>query len=211
MTYFRKGAEAVLSLEEWYGKRVIFKRRVPKPYRHPTLDHKLRVSRTVREAENLHEAKKTSVPTPIVYFVDRENATLVMEYIEGERVKEILDQLNVEERSHLCEQIGVEIGRLHNASLIHGDLTTYNMILVGEKLFLIDFGLSFHSQNEEDKGVDLHLMKRALNSTHYRHAHESMRTIVSGYEKVVGAEVTSKVMGRVKEIEYRGRYFSERA
>ncbi len=211
MTYFRKGAEAVLSLEEWYGKRVIFKRRVPKPYRHPTLDHKLRVSRTVREAENLHEAKKTSVPTPIVYFVDRENATLVMEYIEGERVKEILDQLNVEERSHLCEQIGVEIGRLHNASLIHGDLTTSNMILVGEKLFLIDFGLSFHSQNEEDKGVDLHLMKRALNSTHYRHAHESMRTIVSGYEKVVGAEVTSKVMGRVKEIEYRGRYFSERA
>ena len=210
MTYFKKGAEAILSLEEWHGREVVMKRRVPKPYRHPALDHRLRVSRTIREAENLHEAKKTSVPTPVVYFVDKENATLIMEYIEGDRVKEILDQLNSKDRSCLCERIGTQIGRLHKASLIHGDLTTSNMILVGEKVFLIDFGLSFHSQNEEDKGVDLHLMKRALNSTHYGHAHESMRSIVTGYAKVMGTESTSRVLRRVRAIEYRGRYFRER-
>lgn len=189
----------------------MIKRRIPKSYRHPVLDHKLRVSRTVREAENLHEAKKMSVPTPTIYFADKENATLVLEYIAGVRIKELLDQLNSKERKRICKQIGMEIGRLHSISLVHGDLTTSNMILLGDKIFLIDFGLSFHSQSDEDKGVDLHLMKRSLNSTHYRCAHEAMRSIILGYEKIVGVNAASKVLSKVREIEYRGRYFSQRA
>lgn len=211
MKLFKKGAEADLYRENWYGREVIIKIRSPKSYRHPSLDQRLRVSRTLHEAENIHEAKKASVPTPIIYLVDIGNASLVMEYLKGARVKEILDELNSKDRDQLCQKIGSEIGQLHKASLIHGDLTTSNMIYADEeKVFLIDFGLSFHSISEEDKGVDLHLMSRALNSTHYRHANESMRSILTGYRKTVGAEATSKVLVKVREIAYRGRYFSER-
>jgi len=212
MTPFKKGAEANLYLDDWYGRKVVIKNRVPKVYRHPSLDYKLRVSRTIREAENMHEARKASVPTPIIYIIDKKNSTLVMEYVQGTRIKEILDQLSSEERDKVCQQIGREIGRLHNVSLIHGDLTTSNMIRVDDdKIFLIDFGLSFHSQDDEDKGGDLHLMKRALDSTHYRCAHETMRSIAVGYEEAVGKESASRVLRKVREIEYRGRYFSQRA
>lgn len=211
MKLIRKGAEADLYLGDWYGREVVIKKRVQKSYRNPRLDHRLRVTRTVREAENLHEAKKASVPTPVVYLVDKDNATIVMEYVRGARIKEILDSLSNEKRVRVCTQIGRMIGQLHNLSLIHGDLTTSNMILPDdEKIFLIDFGLSFHSQDQEDKGVDLHLLRRALNSTHHEHASESMRSVFLGYEKIVGTEAASRVLKKVREIEYRGRYFHER-
>ena len=211
MRLIRRGAEADLYLGNWHGREVIVKKRIQKSYRNLRLDHRLRVVRTVREAENLHEAKKASVPTPIVYLVDKENATIVMEYVRGARIKEILGSLNREKRESVCTRIGRMIGQLHSISLIHGDLTTSNMILPDdEKIFLIDFGLSFHSQDQEDKGVDLHLLKRALNSTHHEYASESMRSVIQGYEKIVGTEATSKVLKKVKEIQYRGRYFNER-
>ncbi|MEM4251253.1 MAG: KEOPS complex kinase/ATPase Bud32, partial [Candidatus Bathyarchaeia archaeon] len=161
MRLISKGAEANLYLADWHGRAVIVKRRIPKPYRNPKLDIRLRVTRTVREAECIHEAKKASVPTPVVYLVDREDATIFMEYVHGARIKEVLDSLDEERRERVCTQIGRLIGQLHSISLIHGDLTTSNMILLdNEKIFLIDFGLSFHSHDQEDKGVDLHLLKR---------------------------------------------------
>ncbi|MGQ9542921.1 MAG: Kae1-associated kinase Bud32 [Candidatus Bathyarchaeia archaeon] len=206
----KKGAEADLYIGELYGRRVVIKRRVQKAYRNPILDSKLRTSRTVREAENMHEAKRVSVPTPTIYLVDKDNATLIMEYIEGVRAKEVLGLLGSDERKKLCEQIGRDIGRLHGASLIHGDLTTSNMILYGGKVFFIDFGLSFHSHNDEDKGVDLHLLKRVLDSTHYRESRECLKHVLLGYREVVGAMGTLRILKKMKEIEYRGRYFSGR-
>jgi TP53 regulating kinase-like protein len=211
MIPFKTGAEASLYRSDWYGREAMFKVRMPKAYRHPSLDYRLRTSRTIREAENLHEAKKAAVPTPLVYFVDMDNATLVMEYVQGPRVKEILDKLNHQDRVKLCEGIGMHIGQLHRASLIHGDLTTSNMIRLEEdKVVLIDFGLSFHSHNEEDMGVDLHLMKRVLDSTHHFHSQEAMMAILSGYEKIVGNQSSLRVLKKVREIECRGRYSGER-
>jgi TP53 regulating kinase-like protein len=206
-----KGAEANLYLADWYGREVIVKRRIPKPYRNPKLDNRLRITRTVREAECIHEAKKASVPTPTVYLVDREDTTIFMEYLRGVRIKEVLDSLDERRRERVCTQIGRLIGRLHSISLIHGDLTTSNMILLdNEKIFLIDFGLSFHSHDQEDKGVDLHLLKRSLRSTHHEHADQSMRSVFLGYEEVSGAQAMLKISRKVKEIEYRGRYYHER-
>ncbi|MBS7623106.1 Kae1-associated kinase Bud32 [Candidatus Bathyarchaeota archaeon] len=211
MRLISKGAEANLYLADLYGRSVIVKKRIPKPYRNPKLDIKLRVTRTVREAECIHEAKKASVPTPVIYLVDRKDTTIFMEYVRGVRIKEVLDFLDEGRRERVCVQIGRLIGRLHSISLIHGDLTTSNMILFNdEKIFLIDFGLSFHSRDEEDKGVDLHLLKRSLHSTHHEHAEASMRSIFLGYEEVSGAQTTLKILRKVREIEYRGRYFHER-
>jgi TP53 regulating kinase-like protein len=105
----------------------------------------------------------------------------------------------------------MKIGLLHRSGLIHGDLTTSNIILTrDQKIFLIDFGLSFHSQDNEDRGVDIHLMKRALNSTHYKYSSKCMKSIINGYSKIMKRHLVRKILDRVKEIDDRGRYSGER-
>ena len=69
----------------------------------------------------------------------------------------------------LAYRIGQTVATLHDNTVIHGDLTTSNMILRDndpEQLVMIDFGLSYTSTMEEDKGVDLYVLERALISTH---------------------------------------------
>jgi TP53 regulating kinase-like protein len=103
------------------------------------------------------------------------------------------------------------IGRLHNNGIIHGDLTTSNMILTPfGKIYLVDFGLGEYSNDLEIRGVDLHLMKRALQSTHYKFAKECFDSVTTGYVETVGREAASKVIGKIQEIERRGRYVEER-
>ena len=218
MKLVKKGAEANLYLHRWHGLQTMVKRRIRKNYRHRSLDVRIRRYRTIHEAQMLHEARKAGVPTPIVYDVDRDRFTIVMEYIEGERVKELLESVDAEERRRLCLETGRLIARLHRGNIIHGDLTTSNLIEAkpkglghpkadrGGMLFLIDFGLSYFSLELEDKGVDLHLLKRALNSTHFKVAEECYSQIISGYRETIGEGYASKVLGKVDEIERRGRY-----
>ncbi|MGC8849719.1 MAG: Kae1-associated kinase Bud32 [Candidatus Bathyarchaeia archaeon] len=217
MKLIRKGAEADLYLHNWHGLQVIVKRRVRKNYRHRSLDLRIRRYRTIHEAQMIHEARRAGVPTPIVYEVDKDRFTIVMEYIQGERVKELLESIDGEEMGCLSIGIGRLIARLHMRNIIHGDLTTSNLIRAKPisqysglnrwgMLFLIDFGLSYFSAELEDRGVDLHLLKRALNSTHFRVAEECYSQVVSGYSEVVGESYASKVLEKVEEIERRGRY-----
>jgi TP53 regulating kinase-like protein len=159
----------------------------------------------------IHRAKEAGVPTPIIYMIDLEGATIIMEYVEGERIKDVLDKLPDEERIKICERIGRLIGRLHKHGIVHGDLTTSNMILTPNgKIVLVDFGLSEQSVDLEARGVDLHLMKRALASTHYKYVDECFNAIIRGYLEEMGPEATRDVLNRVVEIEKRGRYIAER-
>jgi len=207
----KKGAEANLYLEEWYGRKVIIKRRVPKRYRLQVLDERIRSLRTIREPQIIHRAKEAGVPTPTIYLVDVVGSTIVMEFVEGKQVKQVLDELAEEERRSLCQHIGELIGRLHKHRIIHGDLTTSNMILTPEgEIVLVDFGLSEISDELEDRGVDLHLMKRALESTHFKHAEECFRAVLEGYAKIMGECLAEEVKAKIWEIERRGRYVSER-
>jgi len=207
----RKGAEANLYLGEWYGRRVIVKKRVEKAYRVEPLDKKIRAYRTVHEAQIMHEARKSGVPTPTIYLIDISDFTIVMEYIEGIRLRDTLNNFSPEERLRTCRNVGNLIGRLHERSIIHGDLTTSNMIRTSdEKMFFIDFGLSLYSIEVEDRGVDLHLMKRALNSTHYKYVDQCFGAVIEGYKTEVGDKKTDRVLKKVREIEKRGRYFPER-
>lgn len=203
----KKGAEANLYLEEWHGRKVILKRRLPKGYRLPTLDLEVRNQRTAHEPQIIHEAKEAGVPTPTVYMVDLADATIIMEFIEGKQVKQILNSLPKEERLRLCRHIGRLIGRLHGHGIVHGDLTTSNMILTpyGRVVFL-DFGLSERSKSLEARGVDLHLMKRALQSTHFIYAKECFNEVMAGYAEASGEAEAEKVLEKIKEIEQRGRY-----
>ncbi len=206
-----KGAEASLFLEDWHNRKVIMKRRLPKKYRLPELDLEIRSQRTVHEPNIIHKAKEAGVPTPTIFMVDVADANIIMEFVEGKQIKEILDHVSMEERLSLSDLIGGMIGRLHKHGIIHGDLTTSNMILTPYgKVVFVDFGLSERSKELESKGVDLHLMKRALQSTHYKFAKECFEAVMKGYTQVVGKEETKKVTEKIRQIEKRGRYVSER-
>ncbi len=207
----KKGAEASLFLASWHGRKVIIKERFPKKYRPAELDEKIRNYRTMHEPQLMHEAKKAGVPTPIIFQVDMKNDRITMEFVEGKQVKQMLDNISARERQDLCVKIGKLIGKLHKHRVVHGDLTTSNMILNREgKIFLVDFGLGEKNMELEARGVDLHLMKRGLQSTHYGVAGECFRAVMEGYSGVCGEKETEKVIEKIHEIERRGRYVDER-
>jgi TP53 regulating kinase-like protein len=210
-TLLKKGAEASLYLADWQGRRVVIKARLPKKYRPAELDEKIRGYRTAHEPQLMHEAKKAGVPTPTIFLVDVKNAAITMEFVKGKQVKQLLGKVSKKERQEICVKIGELIGKMHKQGLIHGDLTTSNMILGAEgKIFLVDFGLGEKSVELEARGVDLHLMKRALQSTHYQFAEGCFEAVMRGYSAVLGAEEAGKVLEKIVEIERRGRYVAER-
>jgi TP53 regulating kinase-like protein len=187
------------------------KTRLPKLYRVEPLDTSIRLARTSHEAHLLHDAKRAGVPTPTVYQIDTGTCTIVMEYVEGPRLKEALAGMNQQYIRRICRHIGSLIGWLHSNGIVHGDLTTSNMILRDHvKLFFIDFGLSDYSREVEARGVDLLLMSRAFKSTHFALYSKAFKAVIDGYREVVGRAETRLTVEKMHEIETRGRY-SERS
>ncbi len=184
-----KGAEATIIKK---GKNVV-KERVPKTYRIPEIDSELRKTRTKREAKIL---KKIEEIAPKVLGTDEESK-IEIEYIQGDVLKNILD-----DKVDLALDIGKNTGIMHDKDIIHGDLTTSNMILDKTgKIKFIDFGLSFISDKEEDKAVDLHLFKEAVESKHFRKEKEIWETFLKGYNP----KDKKKIIKRLEMVEKRGR------
>jgi TP53 regulating kinase-like protein len=207
----KKGAEASLYLADWHGRKVVMKKRLPKKYRPSKLDEQIRTYRTMHEPQLMHEAKKAGLPTPTIFMVDVKNATIIMEFIAGRQVKQLLGEVTKNERQSLCLRIGELIGRIHYHGIIHGDLTTSNMILDSDgKLFFVDFGLGEKTKELEARGVDLHLMKRALQSTHFRFTEECFNAVIQGYSRALDDEIVKNILDKIREIERRGRYIAER-
>ena len=206
LTLIAKGAEADLLLDpDWNGVKALIKRRGEKRYRHPELDREIRRLRTIHEASIIHRAKGAGVPTPVIYQVDPDDATIVMEFVEGERVRDIVDDLTEEERRRLFTAIGVLAGRLHGAGIIHGDMTTSNIINTAEGPVFVDFGLGEVSSETEKRGVDLNLMHRMLTSTHFRYTKELFADFREGYVEGLGEEA-EEALERMEEVSRRGRY-----
>ncbi len=211
----KQGAEAKIYLADFSeffgadllpGERVVVKHRIPKRYRIREIDEKLRKERTVREARVLHRAKKFGVNCPHVYEVDLRDMKIAMEFIDGQRLKELLEAIPPEERLGLCREIGRQVGKLHRAGIVHGDLTTSNMILRDGRVYMIDFGLAEFDSTLEARGVDLHLLKRAMESTHYTWFERGFEAVLEGYAEVRGEEARKEIEEKIGEIESRGRY-----
>ena len=183
------GAEAVI-----YKDINVLKDRVKKSYRHPEIDNKLRKFRTKREAKFLEKLKGIKFPSP--RLVNVKDNKIEMEYIAGPKLRDKLD------KSH-CKRIGQLVAIMHNNSMIHGDLTTSNMILDHDKIVFIDFGLSFFSSKVEDMAVDIHLFKQALESKHYEIAKDCWKNFLKWYKECSSFK---EVMERLKVVELRGRY-----
>jgi tRNA A-37 threonylcarbamoyl transferase component Bud32 len=123
-----QGAEAKIILSDNF----IIKDRIKKSYRIPELDKKIRERRTRAEAKLLIKASKV-INVPKVIRINEITKELIIEFIEGKKLSEHLDKFPLEKQKQILRQIGKDIARLHKEKIIHGDLTTSNMILVEDK------------------------------------------------------------------------------
>lgn len=199
-----KGAEANIYSGKWLNNDALIKERIPKSYRIPQIDTRLRKERTKKEAKLLGEAKHCGVKTPLIYDIDKNS--LILEKIHGKMVKDVLEDARTNQIKAISRKIGENIARLHNCGIIHGDLTTSNLILKDESIIFIDFGLGKNSDLIEDKGVDLLVFKKAISGIHYKIADTSFNEILKGYAQVHDYD---KIIEKIDAIESRGRYISQ--
>lgn len=228
------GAEAEIILKN----KLIIKRRVPKSYRLKELDKKIRKSRTRSEYKLLEKASKL-ISIPKILKVDENKKEIILEFLNGKRLSENLDIFPLKKQKEICKKIGFSIAKLHDNDIIHGDLTTSNMIYVNDsektkqsndnsksdfsvnifrgwvggnkrasasenfQIFFIDFGLGFISHKIEDKAVDLHLLREALEAKHFKNWKILFDSAVSGYKI---SKNFHKVLEQFKKVESRGRY-----
>jgi len=202
MKILKKGAEADIYLTEWNNLPSILKIRKTKSYRNPILDAKIRKQRTIKESQMISEVKSFGIPTPLVYFVNLTNSSILMQEIPGMPVHDLSDLKIIK----LSKEIGRLVGIMHKNGIMHGDLTTSNFILYKNKVYVIDFGLSQKTIKSEDHAVDLRLIKEILNSAHAKIMESAWKNFLSGYKSVVGTVTYSKIMHSVSDIESRGRY-----
>ncbi|KAL8683209.1 MAG: hypothetical protein Q9186_000821 [Xanthomendoza sp. 1 TL-2023] len=237
------GAEAHLYTTTFLtatSNKCILKHRPPKPYRHPTLDARLTRHRILSEARTLVRCRREGVQVPGVLMLDADNGWMMMEFVEGFTVKEALQRLRDRRKMMgevggerregevraLMGRIGKAVGRLHDLGVVHGDLTTSNLMLRSEEvgvavdggqkdgdlekgngnlegeIVLIDFGLATQSLQDEDKAVDLYVLERAFGSTHPE-VEEGFQEVLMAYgESYKGAKV---VLKRLEEVRMRGR------
>jgi TP53 regulating kinase-like protein len=201
-----KGAEADVILGDWQGLSAVFKVRKPLTYRLRVLDQAIRRQRTVREAEMIHLAKKAGVSSPFLYNVDVPASTLVMEFVRGDRVKDLVPSLSEGQLGKVFYEFGQDVARLHRSGIMHGDLTTANVVARDGRLVFIDFGLSVRTTRVEDHAVDLRLIKETLVGAHPDASTLALEALNSGYSSIVGPARSRIVLKQLQNIERRGRY-----
>ncbi len=200
------GAESIIYRLEQWGNTILLKHRPQKPYLLREIDEFLRASRTSRECKMLTVARNLGVPTPMVYWVDVYKHSIAMECLPGKQLKQLVGELADDRLQEITSEFGKLIGLLHHGGVVHGDPTTSNVI-VSQKgsMWLVDFGLAEMNATVEMKGVDLHLMKRAFETTHWDFEETMWKAALNGY-KTIHSEETEQVLSRVEEIRERGRY-----
>jgi TP53 regulating kinase-like protein len=208
----------------------------------------------MQEARCLVRLAKAGVSVPGVLAADWEGeaqaatriggAWLLMEWIEGRVVRQVVDQWEKwvkslekddgseggetavrqaeEEMVAFLRRIGLVIGTLHKTGVIHGDLTTSNLMLrmaeeptdadvfttveskpvLDGEIVLIDFGLAGQSGQDEDKAVDLYVLERAFGSSHPR-TERLFGEVLKGYGE--SHKGTKSTLRKLEEVRMRGR------
>eukprot|EP00160_Parvularia_atlantis_P005029 Unigene14286_Nuclearia_a/m.43110 Unigene14286_Nuclearia_a/g.43110 ORF Unigene14286_Nuclearia_a/g.43110 Unigene14286_Nuclearia_a/m.43110 type:complete len:231 (-) Unigene14286_Nuclearia_a:63-755(-) len=208
-----QGAEARVFLARFFDRTAVVKQRFHKLYRHPALDEQLTARRTREEARSLQRCQRAGIRVPTVYAVDLANHTIYMEHIDAPSVKAHLQRHNTGAQAYgvplgpLAARIGAGLARLHDLNLVHGDLTTSNLLHVRADggdfdVVFIDFGLSYQSTLSEDKAVDLYVLERALSSTHPA-TEQLWQQIVEHYGRL--SKNGAAVLSKLDEVRRRGR------
>ncbi|MBI2085587.1 MAG: Kae1-associated serine/threonine protein kinase [Candidatus Aenigmarchaeota archaeon] len=198
----KRGAEAIVSSVFFDGIDSVLKERVRKNYRVEELDKKLRSQRTRSEARITGEARRAGVKTAAIYSTDEKNFRIYFELLDGVLLKNVFNSSD-ERKMEIAKKWGLSVAKLHAAGIIHGDLTTSNMIVMNDELYFIDFGLAFFSKREEDKAEDINLLRQSIEATHSEFAELIWKHFLAGYSTYSNNTNTVK---RAAEIGSRGRY-----
>lgn len=205
------GAEAVIARCTFLDIDAVVKWRFPKPYIPPELDKDFRKSRTATEAKALLKAISLGINVPIPLYADLEEGLIIMTYIDGMVFRDLIENFDLDEVCSVCRTVGIYVAKLHENSIIHGDVTTSNILIdkSSRDVYLIDFGLTNFVSRLEDQAIDIHIFFRSVESAH--HAVEDLvkQCFVEGYREVRG-DYTSKVLSMVNYIRRMGRYVAER-
>ncbi|XP_073962715.1 TP53 regulating kinase [Choristoneura fumiferana] len=228
----KQGAEAKLYICNYLGRPTLIKERFEKKYRQPELDTAITKERIKNEARAIVRCKTAGVKTPSLYLVDFDRRRIYMQHFEDSiTIKDFIinvfkkheqngsgDGLNSLDKVSVL--IGQTVRKLHDNNIIHGDLTTSNMLLVQKnenvdehdakwlqienlELVMIDFGLSFIDSSTEDKGVDLYVLERALISTHNDYP-DIFTKILNAYKSYSKNNV-KEIISKFEEVRARGR------
>ncbi|XP_013784290.1 TP53-regulating kinase-like [Limulus polyphemus] len=214
----KQGAEAKIFKGSFLRKPAMFKERFRKTYRHPILDESITKERMKAEARSLVRCRMLGIHTPAVYSIDFSTRVIIMEDVseDTQTMRMYIDNVQnsnkndvLKELKPLMERVGQIIATLHKNSIVHGDLTTSNMLVkLGRdrstpEVIIIDFGLSYVDGSAEDKGVDLYVLERAFLSTH-PNTEELFKTLLQSYRRNYG-KGSSEVLNKLEEVRMRGR------
>ncbi len=199
-----QGAEAKIIASTYFRIPVVKKIRMRKRYRIKEIDNRLISTRTRDEAKLMILARQQGVSVPIIFDIDLAGGVLTMQYLMGKRVKDIYNDLSLSQRKKICNQIGNTIAILHNNDIIHGDITTSNLMLLDDRIYFFDFGLGEINPDIEAKGVDLHVLMEAMESTHSVYSSD-FSFVFDGYAKCYDQDAT-EVKTKIEDIVRRGRY-----
>ncbi|MBI1972297.1 MAG: Kae1-associated serine/threonine protein kinase [Candidatus Aenigmarchaeota archaeon] len=198
----KKGAEAVVKSVYFDGRPAVLKERTRKNYRITELDEKLRSQRTRTEAKITGEAGRVGIRTAQIYFTDENNFSIYFQPVEGALLKDAFVNSDTGRIAKLSLKWGEAVAKLHSAGIIHGDLTTSNALVLGEEIYVLDFGLAFFSKREEDMAEDINLLRRAVEAVH----NEDAKAIWGGFAKGYTENAKSGVIAKAAEVASRGRY-----
>ncbi|WP_042666779.1 Kae1-associated kinase Bud32 [Desulfurococcus amylolyticus] len=199
------GAEAVIYIGEFLGRKVVIKKRRSKQYRHPVYDTIFIQTRTRNEAKILAELYAAGLKVPAPLLVDVEKGALVMEYIEGERLSEKLANIEARELVEMAWDIGRQSALMHNRKIYHGDLTIANIIYSGRGVYIIDFGLAGYSTDIEEHAIDIHLLQKSIYSLYPHLLKPFMESYFKAYREYYSGSF-DEIMYKLREISTRGRY-----
>lgn len=192
-----RGAEAVI----YKKNNFVIKKRIKKSYRISEIDEKIRKLRTRGEAKIIQRLEKV-IPVPKVLKASEKTKEIEIEFINGKKLSENLDKFSLNEQKKIARQIGKNVSLMHDANVIHGDLTTSNLILKDDEIYFIDFGLGFHSVKFEDRAVDLHLLKQALEAKHFKNFEILFGEILKNYKP----KNRERILKQLEKVEKRRRY-----
>lgn len=196
-----QGAEAKITEK----KNEIKKERIIKKYRNAKLDEQIRKKRTKSEIKIMKKLIDV-IHVPKLKAKQR-TFTICMEKIEGDKLSQNLNDYSKKIQKEIMFELGKIIFKMHEKEIVHGDLTTSNIIYnkKNKKIYLIDFGLSSFNAKTENKGVDIHLLKQALEAKHFQNWKILFSEFEKGYKKINPGSAT-QILDKLKIIEKRGRY-----
>jgi N6-L-threonylcarbamoyladenine synthase/protein kinase Bud32 len=197
-----RGAEASIVDTEFYGRKTIKKTRMEKNYRNKDLDRRIRNERIRNEFNILYKLKEKGIDVPLIYDFDRYDFSITMEKIEGITLnKFIRENKSYEDK---IKDLGRIIARMHNLFLSHGDLNPNNIMISGNRIYLLDPSMGNINCTVEDMADDIFLLTESFKSLFSGYSQLLEEIFLKSYMTV--SDNSEAVKGTLNEIIQRRRY-----